>query len=133
MRCCNYCDVTSVHSLNLRNLPGRFSYGPGTRLSLPSSHKAGPATKSAVATRRIIGQVVRARIMKITIGRKNILIDEVSTSNGILVVEEGQQQCLSDVGACTLTDSSIFRHAKVACGLAGLSWLSRYNSGTIIT
>jgi len=91
------------------------------------------ATKSAVATRRIIGQVVRARIMKITIGRKNILIDEVSTSSGILVVEEGQQQCLSDVGACTLTDSSIFRHAQVACGLAGLSWLSRYNSGTIIT
>ena len=32
MKYCNYCDVTSVYSLNSRKLPGRFSYGLGTRL-----------------------------------------------------------------------------------------------------
>jgi len=32
MKYCNYRDVTSVYSLNSRKLPGRFSYGLGTRL-----------------------------------------------------------------------------------------------------
>jgi len=32
MKYCNYHDVTSVYSLNSRKLPGRFSYGLGTRL-----------------------------------------------------------------------------------------------------
>jgi len=32
MKYCNCRDVTSVYSLNSRKLPGRFSYGLGTRL-----------------------------------------------------------------------------------------------------
>jgi len=32
MKYCNYCDVTSVYSLNSRKLPGHFSYGLGMRL-----------------------------------------------------------------------------------------------------
>jgi len=34
MKYCNYRDVTSVYSLNSRKLPGRFSYGLGTRLEI---------------------------------------------------------------------------------------------------
>jgi len=33
MKYCNYSDITSVYSLNSRKLPGRFSYGLGTRLA----------------------------------------------------------------------------------------------------
>ena len=33
-RYCNWYDITSVHSLNLRKLPGHFSYSMGTRLQL---------------------------------------------------------------------------------------------------
>jgi len=34
MKYCDYRDVTSVYSLNSRKLPGRFSYGLGTRLEV---------------------------------------------------------------------------------------------------
>ena len=50
MKYCNYHDVTSVYSLNSWKLPGRFSYGLGTRLMLTSKktsyslgHKLAPA------------------------------------------------------------------------------------------
>ena len=34
MKYCNYCDVTSIYSLNSRKLSGRFSYDLGMRLSM---------------------------------------------------------------------------------------------------
>ena len=34
MRYCNYCDVTSIYSLNSQKLTGRFSYDLGMRLSM---------------------------------------------------------------------------------------------------
>ena len=39
MRYCNYCDVTSIYSLNSRKSSGHFSYDLGMRLSMAQTEK----------------------------------------------------------------------------------------------